>query len=337
MDSLIVQLSESVSSAQTLEELARPMLEMLEAVTGCESTYLTAIDLEGGVQQIVIARNSKQLQIPEGLSVPWDDTLCKRALDEGRPYTNDVAECWGDSDAARQLGIRTYVSTPVRADGDLYGTLCAASSAQLPLPPNAQHVLQLFSRLIGQHMERERLLTQLRVANAQLVTSTLTDTLTGLPNRRMLLEELGQLLARGARSGTTVLVGFVDLDDFKAINDSYGHDCGDDFLRAIANRLNATLRAGDTLARLGGDEFVVVGPGPVRGPAADAAVQALEARLSLASTGDVVLRERTISYGGASVGVVAVDPKGSSVNDALKQADAAMYQVKHRRRSGASR
>lgn len=94
MDTLLTQLSSSVSSARTLEDLTRPMLEMLEAVTGLESTYLTRIDLEQGLQHILYARNARQLQIPEGLAVPWGDTLCKRALDEGRVYTDNVAECW---------------------------------------------------------------------------------------------------------------------------------------------------------------------------------------------------------------------------------------------------
>src|SRR4051794_10571094 len=116
MDPLLLQLSDSVSSARTLEDLTRPMLEMLEAVSGLESTYLTMIDLDKGLQHVLYARNSRQMQIPEGLSVPWDDTLCKRALDEGRSYTGNVAECWGDSDAARDLGIQTYVSMPVRTD-----------------------------------------------------------------------------------------------------------------------------------------------------------------------------------------------------------------------------
>src|SRR4249919_3225449 len=108
MDELMVQLAEWVPAARTLEELARPLLEMLQAVTWLESTYLTTIDEVGGVQHVLFANNSSQMQIPEGLSVPWGDTLCKRALDEGRAYTDDVAECWRDSGAARELGIQTY-------------------------------------------------------------------------------------------------------------------------------------------------------------------------------------------------------------------------------------
>lgn len=80
---LIGTLAESLENARSLEELVRPLLELLEATTGLESTYMTTIDEQAGVQHILFARNSDRLQIPEGLSVPWNDTLCKRALEEG--------------------------------------------------------------------------------------------------------------------------------------------------------------------------------------------------------------------------------------------------------------
>ncbi len=344
MDALLAKLSDSVTSAETLEQLTRPLLEMLEAVTGLESTYLTTIDLAAGQQHVLYARNSRQLQIPEGLDVPWADTLCKRALDEGRMYTGNVAECWGDSDAARALGIRTYVSTPVRVeDGTLYGTLCAASSSSLPLPPNASQVLALFSRLIGQHVGREHLLERLRRANAELASSARSDPLTGLANRRALYDELGRLLARGARENGTVLVGVVDLDGFKGLNDAHGHHVGDLFLKAVAERMKGALRATDLLARLGGDEFVVLGPGPfqvdpVPGDAAALVAQAaqvLRQRLQDATTGRFTLPGGpTLDYAGASVGIVAVAPGQGDADDALRRADAAMYDVKRQRRAG---
>ncbi|MFY1004795.1 GAF domain-containing protein, partial [Escherichia coli] len=90
------------------------------------------------------------LQIAEGLSVPWADTLCKRALAEGRMATSDVGACWPDSDAARQLGIQTYVSAPIRTDdGLLLGTLCGASASQRAIAPQAESILRLFSNVIA--------------------------------------------------------------------------------------------------------------------------------------------------------------------------------------------
>lgn len=109
-----------------LESLVRQLLEMLELVTEMESTYLTKVDINARLQHILYARNSKQMQIPEGLSVPWGDTLCKRALDSDTIFSNEVPERWADCDAAKALGITTYMSVPVHlADGS-----CTAHSVR---------------------------------------------------------------------------------------------------------------------------------------------------------------------------------------------------------------
>lgn len=188
MDTILQALSVQVTAARDLESLTRPLLEMLETVTGLESTYLTQIDLEQSAQHILYARNSAALQIPEGVSVDWSDTLCRRALDEGRLYAADVADRWGDSAAARAMGIRTYMSSPVRtSSGSLYGTLCGASAEHKPLVTGSEHLIAFFARLIAEHVEREQLLQQLQQANNELSRQALSDPLTGLPNRRALM------------------------------------------------------------------------------------------------------------------------------------------------------
>jgi diguanylate cyclase len=336
MDSFFAQLSDSVSTARTLEDLTRPLLELLEAVTGLESTYLTTVNLSEGLQHVVYARNSRNLQIPEGLTVPWGDTLCKRALDEHRPYTDDVAGIWGDSGAARDLGIQTYVSTPVRTDdGAHYGPLCAASSRRQPMKPAAEQVLRLFARLIEQHVERERLVEKLQRLNAELKTQALTDALTGLLNRRALMLELTRLRALAQRTGSWLLAGAIDLDGFKQINDSRGHDAGDEFLRAVAGSLQAGLRGGDVLARMGGDEFVVIGLGPRLDQDGIAAARLLQQRLAQATVGQHAAGGTAIDYAGASVGVACLDPHQADVEQVLRESDAAMYRVKLARRQQA--
>jgi diguanylate cyclase len=332
MNLLLARLSDSLATANSLRELTRPLLELLETVTGFESTYLTAIDFEQDVQFVQFARNSSGLTIPEGLSVPWSDTLCKRALDEGRPFTDDVAGCWGDSAAAGELGIRSYMSAPVMAEGAVCGTLCAASARRLSSSDDAKSTLMLFSRLIGQQIERERLLGRLSRANLELAAQASTDALTGLPNRRLLMAELRRVLARGEREGSSVLVAMIDLDNFKAINDAHGHEAGDRFLAAMAQRLQAALRATDLLARLGGDEFVAVGPGPAASQEVAAASQAWHQRLATSTRGQVDIGTVSLEYPGASVGVAAILPGQADADEALRQADAAMYAVKQRRR-----
>ncbi|MGC3963156.1 MAG: sensor domain-containing diguanylate cyclase [Rhodocyclaceae bacterium] len=335
MDPLLFQLSSAVPRAESVEQLTRPLLEILSTVAGMESTYLTTIDLERGTQHVKFARNAGEMQIPEGLDVPWEDTLCRRSLNEGRTYTPNVSECWGDSSAARALGIRTYVSAPVRGtDGLLLGTLCAASASTQPLSAASEALLQLFSKLIGTWMERERLVAQLSEANERLATYALVDTLTGLPNRRAIYDVLERALAQAKRDGACVLVGLVDMDRFKSINDTYGHQVGDLFLRDCAQRLRASLRGMDVIGRLGGDEFGVVAPSP----AADSehAAQLLQDRLGAATVGAFRFQDVAFAYAGASVGVVAIDPARANAEEAFRIADAQMYRVKRQRREQAA-
>jgi len=331
MENILERLSESVAAAQNLEQLARPLLEMLEVVTGLESTYLTSIDEEAGVQNVDFARNVGALQIPEGLAVPWSDTLCKRCLEEGRRFTSDVSQLWPDSDAARALGITTYASAPVLgSNGAVIGTLCAASKRSEELSPRARSALNLFSKLIAQHVERERLLGELRQSNEYLAKFALTDSLTGLPNRRALRDELGRLLARAARDGSYVMVGMIDLDDFKQINDTHGHAAGDAFLKACTQRLVSVARDTDMLARVGGDEFALIGPGPADLNDANRTATALTERAVGATSGRYMLRQKEMDYAGVSAGVVAV--RFVSVDQALELADAAMYRHKQMRK-----
>lgn len=331
MELMLERLSESVASAENLEQLARPLLEMLELISGLESLYLTSIDEEAGVQSVDYVRNAGELFIPEGLSVPWSDTLCKRCLEEGRRFTSNVSEIWGDSQAARDLGIQTYVSAAVRAsNGSVIGTLCGASKRSQTLGSEALSALNIFSKLIGQHIERERLLGELRRSNEYLANFALTDSLTGLPNRRALHGELGRLLARAARDGSYVIVGIIDLDDFKGINDSYGHVAGDHFLSECAQRLAGITRDTDMLARVGGDEFALVGPGPVAAKKAHSAADELQRRASEVTRGLYTLGGRAVQYAGVSAGVIAV--RLMSVDQALELADAAMYREKRQRK-----
>ncbi|MBP4043303.1 sensor domain-containing diguanylate cyclase [Aeromonas sp. SrichE-2G] len=336
MDNILQALSVQVTGARDLESLTRPLLEMLETVTGLESTYLTQIDLQQSTQHILFARNAAGLQIPEGATVEWHDTLCRRAIDEDRRYSDDVTDSWGDSQAARALGIRTYLSSPVRtSSGSLYGTLCGASAERKPLVAGAEHLIAFFARLIAEHVEREQLLHQLQRANNELSRQALSDPLTGLPNRRALMLELARLFSLSDRAGHPVLIAFIDLDGFKGINDTHGHEVGDLLLVAMARQLSETLRGGDMLARVGGDEFVAVGMGPIpEAQTVEAAVQTFQRRLFEHSVLQLPLgSEQSLHYPGASVGVVAVDPGQISVDEALRQADARMYAVKRQRRA----
>lgn len=332
-NALLGRISQTVAHAQTIEQLTRPLLAMLELVTGLESTYLTRVDEAAGVQNVLYARNSSTMQIPEGLTVAWGDTLCKRALEDGRSFTDDVGACWGDSEAARELGICTYVSTPLRLeDGSLFGTLCAASTEQRPLTADGEQVLSLFGSLIQQHVQREHLLERLQAMNRQLESFSFADPLTGLPNRRFILQELARLFNLAQRTERAVIVAFIDLDGFKGINDAYGHEVGDAFLVEVGRRLQEGMRTSDLLGRLGGDEFVLVGLGPTEDQDPVGTAEALRGRLASLIEGFYIFESCEFDYPGASLGVIIATPGECTPEQALKLADAAMYQDKNARR-----
>jgi diguanylate cyclase (GGDEF)-like protein len=166
-------------------------------------------------------------------------------------------------------------------------------------------------------------MVELQEAQVALTEQATHDALTGLPNRLLLLDRIDQALAHSKRSGRCVAVYFVDLDQFKQINDSQGHAAGDVVLRAVADRLVAALRPMDTVARIGGDEFVVLAPD------VDSHLHAVDisTRLvdSLRRCPDRLEEGERVA---ASVGV-AVSVGGRATPEALlHEADTAMYQAK---------
>jgi diguanylate cyclase (GGDEF)-like protein len=150
------------------------------------------------------------------------------------------------------------------------------------------------------------------------------DELTGLPNRTLILDRVTQLMLRARREQTPIAALFIDLDNFKAINDSLGHAAGDDLLRAVASRLTAVVRESDAVGRLGGDEFVVIASelSFASGPEliAERLLEALDQPFKIAGSGHASLKVT------ASIGIAAGDRE--CADELLRDADIAMYQAK---------
>jgi diguanylate cyclase (GGDEF)-like protein len=164
-------------------------------------------------------------------------------------------------------------------------------------------------------------------ARRELEHRAMHDTLTGLPNRELLMDRLSVALARLGRQGTAVGVLFIDLDGFKEVNDAHGHTVGDELLISVAGRLRREVRDGDTVARYGGDEFVVLCEDLVRVEAA----QPLARRLADAVAAPVSTGERLLVVQ-ASIGVVVEQNPATSAEALVERADAEMYRVKPRSR-----
>ena len=168
-----------------------------------------------------------------------------------------------------------------------------------------------------------REINELKNAEVALQDIATHDTLTGLPNRYLMFDRLNQLLVRAERFATVFAVLFVDLDGFKQINDSRGHDVGDLVLREVAERLSQSVRAADTVARIGGDEFVILLEALRAGGDATTVAQkihgALEKPFALPGGAATV----TVSIG---IGLYPEDGRDADV--LLKAADIAMYRAK---------
>ncbi|MDQ6750902.1 MAG: EAL domain-containing protein [Actinomycetota bacterium] len=170
--------------------------------------------------------------------------------------------------------------------------------------------------------------TERKRAQAELAHQALHDPLTGLPNRLLFLDRLEVALARLSRRGSAVGVLFLDLDRFKLINDTYGHDAGDRVLVEVAARLKGLLRPSDTLSRFGGDEFIILCEDVESEPGAVVVAERIEQVLAPPfSVGD---REAFIS---ASIGIALGRDAGFDPGALLRDADAAMYSAKDRGRS----
>ncbi len=216
---------------------------------------------------------------------------------------------------------RAGVVMPVPTRDSAYGVLCCQSAGPRPFSGEEVDFLRAVANILADVIDRRR-------AEEGIRHQALHDPLTGLPNRALFLDRLRLSLAHGARRDSEVAVVFLDIDHFKLINDSLGHGVGDQLLCLFAARLDAEMRAGDTVARFGGDEFVMIfddlsGAEEAR-QIADRVAASLREPFALGGYGDLSVR--------ASLGVATSRGPGADADDLVREADAAMYRAKDRGR-----
>ncbi|HWW53132.1 MAG TPA: diguanylate cyclase, partial [Acidimicrobiales bacterium] len=217
------------------------------------------------------------------------------------------------------MGIAACLTVEIRVADAPFGFLGAACRTPHSFTEDDVHFFEAVANVLAAAIER-------RHGEQEVRRQALHDSLTGLPNRTLLLDRLEQGLARLRRRDGVLAVLFADLDRFKVINDSLGHGFGDRLLIALAVRLRATLRPGDTVARLGGDEFVVLCDDLVCAEDALATARRMASALDRPFEIDGQEVFLTMSTG---VTVVSSDEADGAVADSLlRDADLAMYQAK---------
>jgi diguanylate cyclase (GGDEF)-like protein/PAS domain S-box-containing protein len=244
----------------------------------------------GCVEADLLGRDVHELVVTEGAPVPAP-TPARRASERGT--------------AQRDVRLR---------HGDGHLVWCLVATSELRGPEGPAGTLAMVTDVSGR-----------RTAEIELAHRALHDCLTSLPNRALLLDRLRQALEQAARGSSTVGVFSIDLDRFKTINDSLGHEAGDQLLQIVAPRLQTALRGTDTLARFGGDEFVVLCPDLAEERDALLVAQ----RLSAALSEPVETGSGPVSVT-ASVGIALAGGEGVLAEDMIRDADTAMYRAKER-------
>jgi diguanylate cyclase (GGDEF)-like protein len=232
-------------------------------------------------------------------------------------------------------GLKDAVLSVLRTDERVHGILLVASRLGDVSTFTASDLtlLQTFARHVATSLERGRLQSDLRQITdlqEELRHQAMHDALTGLPNRTLFLDRAENALRLADRTQRWPAVLYLDLDGFKPVNDTYGHEAGDLVLQTFAQRLRGCLRSADTAARLGGDEFAVLVHGPIDADGLDRVVGRIRAELAR----PIDLGGRRQAAVGASIGATIAGAGTDDVETLLRRADAAMYTAKRAREGG---
>ncbi len=309
------KIQRSIVSRSELEEVLDAIVSGAKELLGDETVGLRLIDPSDASQLILVAsagvdpvvlRDARRSAIGLGAG--------GRAAAEGNLV---VIEDYAHHDRALPAfaadGIRAALAAPVREHGEVVGSLVVATHR-----PDRTYSQPEREMLVALAEHASLALTDAKTVE-DAVHQAFHDSLTGLPNRLLLMDRLEHALARASRARTRVAVLFVDLDAFKNVNDSLGHAAGDVLLGEAATRLLSCVRAADTAARFGGDEFVVLLEDVDEADVAAAANRIIEA---MNEPFEIQGRELFI---GASIGIAV---GSDEADDLLRNADLALYRAK---------
>ena len=264
----------------------------------------------------------------QGARVPADLSFCVETVCTNGGVLSipdmKISERWmAHPFVANSPLLRFYHGAAISVFGEPVGVVCVFGNEPKELTDRQRLSLVALARQTSAQLE-------LRKQNAQLLELSATDPLTGLANRRLLLDCLNREIATSRRSGASIGVLYCDVDDFKDVNDRWGHDTGDRVLCQIAAGLRAATREIDTAARISGDEFVVVCPGIQEPGDLEKIAERISRVLNVVSSLDDGLAIPHLSIG------LAILQDGETASDVLRRADEAMY-LRKGKGSGARR
>jgi diguanylate cyclase (GGDEF)-like protein len=313
------QVDRAILDAHGIEHVVDALIGSLRAVVQCDGAAVLLLDTDDpdNARIFVSAGGDPGHQIERIRllqSAPLTDP------DATQELTGPVLEhpC---AAALAESGMRRIIMQPVESTGGMTAVLALGLADREDIPQEQREIARAFADRLGlalANMEREQRLYQ----------QAYYDPLTGLPNRQLFRDRLDHELVRAGRSNELLALLYIDLDQFKHINDTLGHAAGDELLRKAAERLRAVIKDTDTVARLGGDEFVVILPQLSSPESAGRIAERIMSELAA----PLRLKQREHSIG-ASIGVAVSPQDGRSPEELIKNADTAMYRAKRRGRN----
>jgi diguanylate cyclase (GGDEF)-like protein len=305
-----------------LDQLVRRIVEIMP-ITGAGVTLIS----ETTNPHYVAASDEAAFRFEE-LQTVLDEGPCIAAYQTGRAVA--IADLSKEKRfpvfiiQAREAGLAAVFTFPLHHGDSQLGALDLYRDTPGGLDEDAMTVAQTLADVASAYLVNAQGRSDLLNSAAHARSTALHDGLTGLPNRILLLERIQHALVNRRRSGKLVAVLFIDLDDFKRVNDTSGHQAGDKLLLAVSSRLSDVLRPGDTLARLSGDEFVVV----CADLNEEGQIEGLATRLDVAIATPFDLAGLIVELS-ASIGIAFAE-QGNDPEQLLHRADIAMYQVKRK-------
>jgi diguanylate cyclase (GGDEF)-like protein/PAS domain S-box-containing protein len=318
------QILEMIAMGAPLEDVLDRLVRLIESqLTGIFASILL-VDRDGARLRHGAAPSLPEAYVKavDGVRIGPKAGSCGTAAYRREPVmVADVMTdpLWADfKGPAAAHGLRSCWSTPILSNrGEVRGVFAMYSKEVREPSPVEMRLVDVTTRMAGIAIER-------KLAEDRIQFMANHDALTGLPNRTLLDDRLSQALFYAQRYERWVTVAFVDLDNFKDINDSLGHNAGDELLKAVAKRMVACLRATDTVVRLGGDEFVILlFDQPKNANVVSASLQKIQAAIAE----PVQVDGHTLRVTG-SFGVANYPDDGTDADALLANADAAMYRAK---------
>ena len=323
-----------LSAIQRAIALRLPIANVFEAITTAAAEVLddpvASIYLLEASQPGTLAASSvhggERLPLLEKSRLRLGQGAAGRSMAQGRLTVMEDGAARPDADAdAERFGMTATMAAPIRDNHEVIGCLMVGSlSDGRTYRPAERELLLTLAGLASLAVTVARTVDELHEALGSATHLAQHDSLTGLANRTRFIDRLSHALAQRHQAGPMVAVLYLDLDDFKAVNDRFGHGAGDKVLVEVAERLGAVVRGGDTVARLGGDEFAVLLEHTAGVPEAASVAQ----RVLLCLSTPVRVEGIEVAAG-ASVGLAVEDDGGDSAEQLLHKADAAMYRAKH--------